>query len=68
MSGHRGERRYVGGPMDGEVERLVSAAPGDYPLFWQYPRHPGGIYERADLDGGTAATYVWRAEGVSSGA
>ena len=45
--------------MAGEVERLVSARPSDYPLMLAYPSHPGGMYER-DLDGGTVATYVWR--------
>jgi hypothetical protein len=28
---HRGHRRYVGGPRDGHVDRLIHAAPSDYP-------------------------------------
>lgn len=51
---HAGHRRYVGGPLDGEVEHLVSAAPGDFPLF---VRHPTGSFYERDLDGGTEATY-----------
>lgn len=55
----KGERRYVGGPLDGEVERLAYAHNSDYPLGFRYPHHPGGYYER-DLDGGTTAVYTWR--------
>lgn len=55
-----GERRYVGGPLDGEVERLAYSTVSDYPLTIRYPaRHAGGYYER-DLDGGPVAVYEWR--------
>lgn len=50
-SGHKGERRFVGGPMDGQVDRLVFATPSDYPLTIETGKRDGvrHFYE-ADLD------------------
>lgn len=51
----KGRRRFVGGFLDGHVDRMVSVTPSDFPLFIRYPN--GSFYERESLDGGTEATY-----------
>lgn len=53
---HKGHRRYVGGPLDGEVDHLVYAHASDFPMFCTYPMRDNAMYER-DLDGGTEAVY-----------
>jgi len=51
---HPGHRRFVGGPLDGHVDHLVSVTWSDYPLGFTYPS--GARYERS-LDGGTEVEY-----------
>ena len=53
---HAGHRIYVGGPLDGQIDHLVSATLSDFPLYWRFPAHGNAYYER-DLNGGTEATY-----------
>lgn len=56
---HKGERHFIRGPLDGQIDQLSDGLPKDYPEKWIYPSHPNGYYQRCTevIDG--LATYVW---------
>jgi len=61
-SKHKGHKRYVGGPRDGEVDHLVFATPSDYPqtVGSHMIGRPTRSWYELDYDASTGVEAVYR--------